>query len=184
MNILFTDDDESFGNINIDELYEKSMKRNMKHVSIFNKLLGRIHKRIQITARNKHNEKHIWFTVPNFIFGEATYDQGDCISHIVVKLTDNGFHVKYVHPNTLFVSWEQWIPSYIRQEYKKKTGIIINEKGQVLNDKENNSNEPITNKLPIITKYENFFTSINNYKPTGHLIYNPDVFEAISGKTK
>lgn len=35
-------------------LYEKSMKRNMKYLSTFNKLLGR-----------------------------ATYDQGECVAHIV-----------------------------------------------------------------------------------------------------
>ena len=182
MNLIFTDDEESFSNINIDELYEKNMKRNIKHITIFNKLLGRIHKRIHITARNKVNDKHIWFTVPNFIFGEATYDQGDCVAHIVTKLTNNGFHVKYVHPNTLFVSWESWIPSYIRQEYKKKTGIIINEKGQVLSDLI--PPNVVDEKLPYISKDEKKYNSINNYKPTGHLVYNPDVFEAIAGNVQ
>jgi hypothetical protein len=182
MSLIFYSDEESLSNINIDDLYEKNLKRNVKHISIFNKLLGRIHKRIHVTAKNKVNDKHVWFTIPNFIFGEANYDQGECVAHIIAKLTGNGFLVKYVHPNTLFVSWEQWIPSYIRSEYKKKTGIIINEKGQVVSDLI--PVEPVDGKMPYETKDEKKFTSINNYKPTGHLVYNPDVFEAIVGNVQ
>ena len=35
---LFTNDDESKGNINIDELYDKQQQRDLRQVSIFNKI--------------------------------------------------------------------------------------------------------------------------------------------------
>ena len=41
------------------------------------------------------------------------------------KLQDNGFIIKYTHPNLLFISWNHWIPGYVRNEIKKKTGITV-----------------------------------------------------------
>ena len=50
---LFGDDDEGKNKINIDGLYEKKQKRDLKQISIFNKILNRIHKRIEYTAKSK-----------------------------------------------------------------------------------------------------------------------------------
>ena len=66
---LTVNDEENTRKINIDELYDKKQKRDLKQLSIFNKLLNRIHKRITFTSKNKTNDKHIWFTVPEYIFG-------------------------------------------------------------------------------------------------------------------
>ena len=122
--LLYVHDEEAQKKLNIDDLYEKKHQRDLKQISIFNKILNRIHKRIQLTGRNKKNDRHIWFTVPEFIFGEPNYDQGECLGYIIAKLEENGFFTKYMHPNTLFVSWENWVPSYTRNEIKKKFGIV------------------------------------------------------------
>ena len=135
-NILFFNDEECRDKINIDELYDRNHRREDKMLSIFKKILNRLHKRIEITAKQKPNEKYIWFTVPSYIFGEPTYEHGQCIAHIIQNLADNGFYVKYLAPNTVFVSWENWIPSYIRRQVKKKTGKSINEKGEIIHDSE------------------------------------------------
>lgn len=190
-NLLLFDDQEATGKVNIDDLYEKNMKRNLKQLSIFNKILNRIHRRIQLSSRTTRNDKYIWSLVPEFIFGESTYDQGDCIAYVVGKLVDNGFHVRYIHPNTLFISWENWIPLYMRNEIKKKTGKTINEKGQVIETKDSSQNEQeessmtpderlLSNENVVKTKQ---YTPINKYKPSGHLVYNPDIFEKIQGRT-
>ena len=60
---LFTDDDDNVGKIDIDELYEKQQRRDMKQISIFNKILNRIHKRIKVTGRSKVKDQFIWFTI-------------------------------------------------------------------------------------------------------------------------
>jgi hypothetical protein len=31
---------------------------------------------------------------------------------IIGQLVDNGFILKYLHPNTIFVTWGHWVPSY------------------------------------------------------------------------
>ena len=187
---LFVNDEEPTGKINIDNLYEKNQQKDLKQLSIFNKLLNRVHKRITLTARSMKSDKHIWFTVPEYIFGEPIYDQGDCIGYLVVKLEENGFHVRYMHPNTLFVSWNNWIPSYVRSEFKKKTGKVIDEKGNIIqkseNENDDSNGDPNTkmfnDKQNNAQKNGKQYTPVNQYKPTGNLVYNPEMFEKIEKK--
>jgi hypothetical protein len=176
-------DEETHGKINIDELYESNQRRDLKQVSIFNKILNRIHKRITVTGRNKRNEKYIWFCVPEFIFGEPVYDNAECIAFVVAKLENNGFYVRYLHPNTLFISWIEFVPSYVRSEYKKRTGLVINEKGQVISKKEDEpENETVNNKSVSVGKDGKKYTPIDKYKPTGNLVYDQEMFEKIEKK--
>ena len=193
-NFIFVEDEESVGKIDIDSLYEKKQQKDLRQLSIFNKILNRIHKRIQVTGKNKAKDKHIFFNVPEFIFGESLYRKGDCIGYLVVKLEENGFIVKYIHPNTLFVSWEKWVPSYVRNEIKKKTGKIIDEKGNIIGDKNapkedggEDEDEDINSKLFNIgssqpPKNEKNYTPIDQYKPSGRLIYNNDMIEKLHKK--
>ena len=187
MALLFTDDDETVQKINIDDLYEKNQQRDLKQIGIFNKILNRIHKRITFTGKNKRNEHHIFFNVPEYIFGEPVYNKGECISYLVVKLEDNGFQVRYIHPNTLFVSWKHWIPAYVRNEVKKKTGNVIDEHGNIVNRKDDNQDEEddVNGKLMNdkngnpVQKDGKQYTPINQYKPSGNLVYKPEFFEKI-----
>lgn len=190
--VLFVDDDDKVNRVNIDDLYEKHQRRDLKQLSIFNKILNRIHRRITTTNKFRRNDKHIWFQVPDYIFGEPLYDQGDCIAYIVTKLQENGFFIKYMHPNTLFVSWENWVPTYKRNEIKKKIGIVLNEKGEVVDRLDQGEETPedinaglFNNPRNISlapTKPQKQYTPIDQYKPTGNLVYNKDIFEKIEKK--
>jgi hypothetical protein len=189
-NIIFADEEEALGKLNIDDLYDKNMKRDLKQVALFNKMLNRVHKRIQTNTRMKRNDKYIWFLVPEFLFGEPVYDQSDCIAYIISKLVDNGFYVRYVHPHSLFISWEQWIPSYVRNEIKKKTGKVINEKGQVISDSKADAEEQedgdpnsklLNQNTANNTGIKKQYTPIGQYKPSG-MVYNPDILEKLEKK--
>ena len=188
MSLLYVDDDDREQKINIDDLYEKEKQRDLKQVSIFNKILNRIHHRIKITGRSTKPDKYIWFTVPEYIFGEPVYDKGECIGYIISKLEENGFHIQYMHPNTLFVSWENWVPSYVRNEIKKKRGVVIDEKGNVLETKSEKESDPNSNMLNDKTgdssskKDQKQYNSVSNYKPTGNLVYNEDIFKKLEKK--
>jgi len=47
--------------------------------------------------------------------------------------------VRYTHPNLLIVSWQHYVPNYVRNEFKKKTGTAIDEYGRpILYDAEGN----------------------------------------------
>lgn len=189
---LFTTDEETTKKINIDELFEKNQRRDLKQISIFNKILNRIQNRITQTGRNKLNEKHVWFTVPEYIFGEPVYDNAECIAYLVAKLETNGFFIKYVHPNTLFVSWSHWVPSYVRSEYKKRTGKNISSNGVItepdneddIQEQSDGVNSKILNTRTVDNtgKSAKKFTPVTKYKPTGNLVYNPEYFEKLEKK--
>lgn len=185
--LLYADEEEAQNKINIDDLYEKKHQRDLKQISVFNKILNRIHKRIQLTGRNKKVDRYIWFTVPEYIFGEPNYDQGECLGYIISKLEENGFFTKYLHPNTLFVSWENWIPSYTRNEVKKRLGIVLDERGNVVEKLDENveieSHDPHVRLMQANAKKDQKqFTPIDKYKPTGNLVYDPEMFEKIEKK--
>lgn len=134
--------------ISIDDLYEKKRQYDLNKLALFNKILNRVHVRIKTTSRQKIDEHFCWFVVPEMIIGVPRYDQGACIAYIMDKLKENGFNVRYVHPNTLFISWLHWIPSYVRTELKKKTGIEINEFGEKIKEEGEEEEDP-RNKIQL-----------------------------------
>ena len=95
-----------FKKLTLMNFLRKINKKDLKQLGIFNKILNRIYKRIQFTGKSR-KDKFIFYQVPEYLFGEPLYNQGDCIGYLVVKLEKNGFEVKYMHPNTLFISWKK-----------------------------------------------------------------------------
>ena len=110
--------------INIDDLYEKKRLIDLSKLELFKKILNRIHVRIRTTSRYSIHEKFCWFVVPEIIIGVPKYDQAGCIAYLMNTLQENGFNVRYFHPNTLFICWEHWVPSYVRNEIKKKQVLL------------------------------------------------------------
>ena len=180
----FTDFSEK---INIDDLYEKKRQIDLNKLELFKKILNRIHVRIKTTSKQSVHEKFCWFVIPEIIIGVPKYDQSGCIAYVMDTLQTNGFQVKYFHPNTIFISWEHWVPSYVRNEIKKKTGIIINEYGDRVDDEtsleeidDNNVQLPQCSIQQI--KNSKKFTPINSYKPSGKLVYSEELFNKIEDK--
>ena len=186
--------------LNIDDLYEKKRQYDLNNLALFNKILNRIHVRIKTTSRQKTDEQFCWFVVPEVIIGVPKYDQALCIAYLIDKLKDNQFNVRYIHPNTLFISWIHWVPSYVRGELKKKTGIIINEFGLRVDETDDTNNQ---NKLILEPANPNDFmlniknqdnpnekgkppkkdyTPIASYKPSGNLVYGDDLLNKIDSK--
>ena len=184
--------------LNIDDLYEKKRQYDLNKLALFNKILNRIHVRIKTTSRQKTDEHFCWFVVPEVIIGVPKYDQASCIAYLIDKLKINQFNVRYIHPNTLFISWIHWVPSYVRNELKKKTGIIVNEYGLRVDETDDNTNkiefEPknpndfLLNLKPQDNQSEKGkpakkdYTPIASYKPSGNLIYGHDLLNKIDSK--
>jgi hypothetical protein len=195
-NIFNLENIEDFSEkLNIDELYEKKRQYDLGKLELFNKILNRIHVRIKTTSRQKIDEQFCWFIVPEIIIGVPKYDQAACIAYLMDKLKNNGFNIKYIHPNTLFISWLHWVPSYVREELKKKTGLAINEFGQKIVEADEDNNKLIfepKNPNDFITNMKNSeqknkppkkeYTSIKTYKPSGNLIYGDDLLNKIEDK--
>ena len=174
--------------INLDELYEKKKQYDLHKLELYNKLLNRIHVKIKTISRQKIDEQYCWFVVPEVIIGVPKYDQGDCIGYLFQKLKDNGFAVKYYHPNTLFICWNHFVPTYVRSELKKKTGILIDEYGNKINEEKSDiiKKEVTDNFILNNGKTQNIndkkYTPINTYKPTGNFIYNKEQISSLEKK--
>jgi hypothetical protein len=119
--------------INIDELYESKKKNNLTRVDIYNKLLIKIHNRIKLSSRIKTNENFCTYIMPEVLIGYPNYNLEECLVFIIDKLQTDGFLTRYIHPNLLMISWNHWVPSYVRDEIKKKTGKEVNCYGEVEN---------------------------------------------------
>jgi hypothetical protein len=177
--------------INIDELYEKKRQSDVNKLELFKKILNRIHIRIKTTAKQNVTDRSCWFIVPEIIIGVPKYDQGACIAYVMDTLQNNGFIIKYFHPNTLFITWNHWVPSYVRTEIKKKTGIVINEYGEKIETKDETdldenelTNNTTYNSNPTIEQIKNSkkYTPINSYKPSGKLVYSEDLLAKLGNK--
>ena len=180
--------------INIDELYEKKRLSDVNKLELFKKILNRIHIRIKTTARQNVTDRSCWFIVPEIIIGVPKYDQGACIAYVMDTLQKNGFIIKYFHPNTLFITWNHWVPTYVRNEIKKKTGLVINEYGEKIADEKggddsddeltNNTNSNSASSSSSIEQIKNSkkYTPINSYKPSGKLVYSEDLLNKIENK--
>lgn len=185
------------GKLNIDDLYEKKRQYDLNQLALFNKILNRIHVRIRTVSSQRLNEQFCWFLVPEMIIGVPKYDQGACIAYLMSQLKDNGFNIRYIHPNTLFISWMHWVPAYVRTELKKKTGIVVNEYGVKIDENgvgvaTNNGMDENENSIMSLStkpvqqgqdqKQKKNYTPINAYKPSGNLLYDAELLSQIEDK--
>ena len=194
-----SDESESL-KLNMDELYIKKQQQDLNIVNNYNKILTRIHNKIKYISKQLINDQCCWYIMPEMMIGIPKYDYKDCTAYVIEKLRDNGFIVRYTHPNLLFISWKHWIPTYVRNEIKKKTGKNIDEYGNIIDNNSNNSNNfnNFNNSIQsqsnntnsydniIINKSENSSNSknkdykdIKTYKPSGSLIYNNNLLKKL-----
>lgn len=130
-------DDKPF--INLDELYETKQKKDIEKLKNFNKILYSVHNKIKIISRQKNEVKYCVYIIPNIILGVKKYNIKECATYIIQSLRDNGFNCVFYNPNIIFISWEHYIPRYIRTQIKNNTGILIDENGNKIHEKTHNT---------------------------------------------
>ena len=197
MDTIFTlgDNDDENVKINLDDLYERKQQHDLNTLSIYNKVLNRIHNKIKTISRQQTTEQHCWYVIPEMIIGVPKYDHGACTAYLIDKLLDNGFMIMYTNPNLIFISWKHWIPSYVRNEIKKKTGTVVDgygnkvDKNEQEKEKEIDSSDPNAfmlnrNKNISIEPPKKDYKAIDSYQPSGNLIYNQELLRRIEDKSK
>ena len=177
--------------LNLDELYIKKQQQDLNILNNYNKILVRVHNKIKYVSKQLINDQCCWYIVPEMMIGIPKYNNNDCIAYIIDKLRENGFIVRYTHPNLLFISWKHWVPTYVRNEIKKKTGYNVNEYGNIIkqenninNNNSNNNNSNNNNSLDININSnkdnnKNNYKDIKSYKPSGSLIYNNNLLKKL-----
>lgn len=181
--------DDYVGKINLDDLYRRKKEIHDNKLKIYNKILKRVHDRIKYTSRIKDSPCFCCYVIPEFMLGVPRYDSAACIAHVMDKLTENGFAIKYTHPNLIFISWNHYIPPEARRAIKHKTGIAVDGFGNNIKNKRKNQPEnpndlllkdtkAIVKKAPSVS-----FKDVSAWKPSGGLIYNTDLIKKIEDTT-
>ena len=179
--------------LNLDDLYERKQQQDLNTLALYNRILARIHTRIKTVSRQQTKEQFCWYIMPETIIGVPKYDYGACTAYIIDQLRENGLIVKYTHPNLLLISWATWCPSYVRNEIKKKTGIVIDGTGNRI-DKTGETNAVSDNPNELMFHRKNGandstvkpakeYTPIDTYKPSG-LIYNENLLRKIESTVR
>ena len=184
--------------INLDDLYETKRETDEMKLNLYNRILNRIHERIKITARQKKKEQFCWYVVPEIMVGVPKYDSHECTMYILQKLTDNGFQIKYTHPNLLFISWAHYYDKTKRMNIKKEYGVSIDGFGNVVSTKNKSKNMNIdepgnlnnlmfankkSSNLKIDNKPKKDYKQTATYKPTGNLIYSSGLLKTLQNST-
>ena len=165
----------------------KKKQHDITTTNNYNTILNRVHNRIKTTSRQQLSEQYCWFIVPEMMIGVPRYDAPTCIAYVIDKLQTNGFKIRYTHPNMLFISWQHWVPDYVRAEIKKKTGVVVDGNGNIIKtDEEENKNTSSTNSNSLFkiksstnTTTNSNTKAIESYKPTGQLIYNNEIINSL-----
>ena len=168
-------DDDMYEKINIDELYEKKRTQDLNKLKLFQKILARVHKRIKSVSQQKSENTMCWFVVPEHIIGMSKFDNPGCIAYLMDTLEKNKFLVKYYHPNAISIGWHHWVPLYVRDEYKKRTGITVDELGQQV-EEETDQDEELdyntkANAETKLKKDKRTYTPVDSYRQMGSIAY-------------
>jgi len=187
------DTEENF--INLDDLYNRQHNLKLARESNYNKILKRIHNKIKMTSIMFIDQYHTFFIIPEIMLGVPRYNVQHCLAYVTNKLTDNGFYVQYIHPNTIFISWQHYLPQYKREMIREVHGVNVDSNGNVLPDKPktntNDDDDPmmlgssIQERNELIKQQEKEkkkvqFNDINEYKPSG--IYDKDILLSLNKK--
>ena len=183
--------------ISIDDLYTRKNEIEENKLKVFRKILHRVHTKIKITSRQRVAEQFTFFVIPEFLVGVPRYDVAACTAFIIDKLKENGFLVKYTHPNLLFISWAHYYDKTKRMNIKKEYGVNIDGFGNVVQSKkksessdnadpQNINNLMFASKKDInikVDKTKKNYKETSSYKPTGNLIYSNGLLKTIQDKT-
>jgi hypothetical protein len=168
--------------LNIDELYETKQKSDLKKVSIFNKLLEKIHYKIKIASRQRKDNEFCYYVMPEVLVGYPNYNFEECLLYVISCLQNDGFLTKYIHPNLILISWRHIVPKYVRDEYKSKTGKSIDKFGNAVENKSatfESSNKFIDAPKSKTENSSGTKPAKSDYTPSGKFIYDKDVLKKI-----
>ena len=142
--------------LSITDLYSTINEKTIKRMEIYDGVLVKCHSRIKYNSSLERT--YCFFQIPEFIIGTPLYKIEEMRIYIINSLKNNGFQIMYIEPNWLFISWD--VPGI-----KRLANTSLKKEIKIKEDTK---------------KYK----SIDNYKPTGSLIYDEATMLGLSVKLK
>lgn len=174
--------------INIEDLYNRQHSLKLAREENYQKILNRIHSKIKLTARTHIDQKFMFYVIPEIMIGVPRYNVQHCTAYVINKLQDNGFFVRYTHPNLLFISWQHYIPKYEREMIQQTHGIKVDEFGNELPEDIPQVDDPMDlyksnkdrNDLQNAEIKKSEYNNTKEYEPLG--IYGKDILLKMNKK--
>ena len=123
------------------ELYSVINQKTLNKMEIYDSILKKCHNRILYYSKVV-SRSYCFYQIPEFIIGTPIYDIYELKKYLMNSLKRNGFHILYIDPNWLFISWD------IKGSKK------------------------LTQNTNITKKTNNDYKSTDTYKPSGDFIYD------------
>ena len=100
--------------LNIKDLQREVAVRQQRANEVYEKILALVHKKI-IATNEKSDDYSCIYKLPNFMYGYPIYNAHRCMEYLMTKLSNNGFEVRYIDANSLYISWRPKAPVVIPQ---------------------------------------------------------------------
>jgi hypothetical protein len=143
--------------ININELHREQTKKDERRLEIYENILDKVHQKIKLTSKTSE-DKFCFYSVPTYVYGLPLFDTNNCIIFLTKKLSDNGFDIRYTHPNLLLISWYE-------KPVKKSLPSLSG-----------------SNKLEELRAKALEYRPTTDYKPTNNFIYDSNSLNTLQEK--
>lgn len=172
--------------LDLDRLYEKKRKRNLREKAVYSQVLTRVIRRINKEAENiVSDNKGILFRVPGYIPGEPTYNAARCAAWLITELEDKKLRAicdVLAGERVIYVSWKHYVPHYEREEIRKRTGLIVDANGEIIPDEPEVNEEDKQQEENKNRKKQRSFTPLQDFKPTRTGIYDEEQLRGVARK--
>lgn len=155
-------DDNMFA-LNVNQIRNKYKKKCQTRTYIYKQILEKCYYRISACVDKEEN--FCVFHIPPFQIGTPLYKLPYCAAYIIYHLKQNGYTVKFLNPNILFITWTYDDSKYILDDSGKnpldEIDVYIGSKPPMKTlDAPKTKNTQNTSYRPV-----------SDYKPTGQFIH-------------
>ena len=162
--------------LNIEELHREQDRKETNKAEIYNTILEKVHQKIKLTSQIS-KDKFCFFSVPIYVYGLPLFDTNNCIIYLTQKLSDNGFNIRYTHPNLLLISWYEK-PKKNHPSSSFNNNSSSGTYGQ--NKIEELRRKALEYKPPEYKPLE--YKPITDYKPTNNFVYDSNSLNTLQEK--
>jgi hypothetical protein len=149
--------------LNIEELHREQDRKEQNKSEIFVTILEKVHQKIKFTSQVS-KDKFCFYSVPTYVYGLPLFDINSCIIYLTKTLTENGFDIKYTHPNLLLISW---------LEKPKKASSNVNNNYNGMNSLQ---------KLEDVRRRALEYRPTAEYQPSNNFVYDSNSLNTLQQK--
>jgi hypothetical protein len=89
--------------VKANDLIKEQKKKDERKKKTYKKVFDRVEKKIILASSS--NSYHCSYEIPKIIIGLPIYSVDGCLEYVIKKLKKNGFGIKVLSENTIFISW-------------------------------------------------------------------------------